>query len=216
MSEVRLRQLVEPTSSVRGTATAARNTDPTSVMAPRTSQARQRASCGELLQLAEARGFEPVIYEEVESAAKARPVFDRMMADARAGRVRAILVWALDRLHRSMLGSIQDVLECDRIGVPVLSVREPWLDTSGPVRSLLIAIFGWVAEQERMRLIERTKAGLERARRQGKRLGRPPASRVMLHAARDLVLDGVPVAEAARRKGVARATLQRFIQAHSQ
>jgi DNA invertase Pin-like site-specific DNA recombinase len=165
----------------------------------------------DLRQLAAARGFEPVIYEEVESAAKARPVMDRMLADARAGKVRAILVWALDRLHRSMVGSIQTVLECDRIGVPVVSVREPWLDTSGPVRPLLVAIFGWVAEQERARLIERTKAGLERARRQGMRLGRPPASPILLHAAVELVAEGVSVAEAARRKGVKRTTLRRFL-----
>jgi DNA invertase Pin-like site-specific DNA recombinase len=95
--------------------------------------------------------------------------------------------------------------------VPVLSVREGWLDTSGPVRPLVVAIFGWVAEMERTRLIQRTKAGLERARRDGKRLGRPPASPVLLHAARDLVATGVPLAEAARRKGVARATWQRFL-----
>jgi putative DNA-invertase from lambdoid prophage Rac len=167
----------------------------------------------EVRQLAVARGFEPVIYEEVESAAKARPVLDRMLADVRAGRVQAVAVWALDRLHRSMTGAINTVLELDRLGVPVLSVREGWLDTSGPVRPLLVAIFGWVAEQERTRLIERTKAGLARARRQGKVLGRPRASQVMLHAARDLVVDGVPVAEAARRKGVARSTLQRFMRA---
>ncbi len=75
----------------------------------------------ELLQLAAARGFEPVIYEEVESAAKARPVFEKMLGDVRAGRARAILVWALDRMHRSMTGAISTVLECDRIGVPVIS-----------------------------------------------------------------------------------------------
>jgi DNA invertase Pin-like site-specific DNA recombinase len=167
----------------------------------------------EVRQLALARGFDPVIYEEVESAAKARPVFDGMLADVRAGRLQAVAVWALDRLHRSMVGAIQTVLELDRLGVQVLSVREGWLDTSGPVRPLLVAIFGWVAEQERTRLIERTKAGLERARRQGKRLGRPPASPVLLHAARDLVKAGVPVAKAARRKGVARSTLQRFLRA---
>jgi putative DNA-invertase from lambdoid prophage Rac len=180
----------------------------------RVSTDRQTASnqVTEARQLAVARGFEPVLYEEVESAAKARPVLERMLDDVRAGRVHAVAVWALDRLHRSMTGAINTVLELDRRGVPVLSVREGWLDTSGPVRPLLVAIFGWVAEQERTRLIERTKAGLERARREGKRLGRPPASRVMLHAARDLVVAGVPVAEAARRKGVARSTLQRFLQ----
>lgn len=79
-------------------------------------------------------------------------------------RVHAVAVWALDRLHRSMTGAITSVLELDRLGVPVHWVREGWLDLSGPVRPLLVAIFGWVAEQERTRLIERTKAGLARAR----------------------------------------------------
>jgi putative DNA-invertase from lambdoid prophage Rac len=179
----------------------------------RVSTDRQTAGnqVAEVRQLVAARGYEAVVYEEVESAAKARPVLDRMLADVRAGRVHAVAVWALDRLHRSMVGSIQTVLECDRLGVPVLSVREPWLDTSGPVRPLLVAIFGWVAEQERTRLIERTRAGLARARREGKRIGRPPASRILLHAARDLVDSGVSVSEAARRKGVSRPTLQRFL-----
>ena len=52
--------------------------------------------------------------------------------------------------------------ELDRLGVRVLSARESWLDTDSPVRPLLVAIFGWVAEQERARLIERTKAGMAR------------------------------------------------------
>ncbi len=165
----------------------------------------------EVLQLCRARGYAPIIYEEVESAAKARPVLDGLMADVRAGRVQAVVVWALDRLHRSMTGAINMVLECDRLGVPVLSVREGWLDTSGPVRPLLVAIFGWVAQQERERLIERTKAGIERARREGKTIGRPPASQVLLHSARDLVAAGTPVAAAARAKGLSRSTLQRFL-----
>jgi len=58
------------------------------------------------------------------------------MNDARSGRVGAVVVWALDRLDRSMVSCVNRVLELDRIGVPVLSVREPWLDGSGPVRSL--------------------------------------------------------------------------------
>ncbi|ABC82580.1 Integrase [Anaeromyxobacter dehalogenans 2CP-C] len=61
----------------------------------------------DLHRLVEARGYEPVVSEEVESAAKHRPVLDRLQADARAGRVRAVAVWALDRLHRSMVGAIQ-------------------------------------------------------------------------------------------------------------
>lgn len=174
-----------------------------------TDQQTAKNQLAEVRQLAAARGYEPVLYEEVESAAKARPTFNRMLADARAGRVRAILVWALDRLHRSMLGAIQDVLELDRIGVPVLSVREGWLDTSGPVRPLLVAIFGWVAEQERARLIERTKAGLARARQDGVRLGRPRASPLKIEAAVARVRTGSSLRAAAREAGVGYETLRR-------
>src|SRR6266568_917227 len=92
----------------------------------RVSTDRQTADnqLAEVTQLAVARGYESVVYEEVESAAKVRPVLDRMLADVRAGRVQAVAVWALDRLHRSMTGAINTVLELDRLGVPVLSVRE--------------------------------------------------------------------------------------------
>jgi DNA invertase Pin-like site-specific DNA recombinase len=110
-----------------------------------------------------------------------------------------------------MMGAIQTVLELDRLGVRVMSVREPWLDTDSPVRPLLVAIFGWVAEQERTRLIERTKAGMARARKEGKRIGRPRTSTVMLHAAAELVANGMPASEAARVKGVSRASLRRWM-----
>lgn len=186
---------------------------PTAAIYLRVSTDRQTVQnqLGDLQRLVQARGYQAAIYEEVESAAKARPVLDRLMADARTGRVQAVAVWALDRLHRSMTGAINTVLELDRLGVRVLSVREPWLDTDSPVRPLLVAIFGWVAEQERTRLIERTKAGMARARREGKKVGRPRTSAVLLHAAADLVSNGVPVAEAARRKGVTRASLRRWM-----
>lgn len=121
-----------------------------------------------------ARGLEVVaVFEEQASAVKRRPEFERMMNDARRGRFAVLVVWALDRFGRSMEGNLRDVLELDRLGVQVVSVREPWMDTGGPVRSLLVAIFSWVAQQERARLVERTCAGLDRAKKMGKRLGRP-------------------------------------------
>jgi DNA invertase Pin-like site-specific DNA recombinase len=178
------------------------------VSSDRQTVENQRA---EVEQLASARGFTLVIYEEVESAAKARPVFDRMLKDARAGRVQAVAFWALDRLHRSMKGAVDDVLELDRLGVRVLSVRESWLDTEGPVRPLLVAIFGWVAEQERARLIERTKAGLARARAQGKRLGRLPAPPLKVAAAVEAVRAGASIRQAAQAAGVNRETVRRAV-----
>jgi DNA invertase Pin-like site-specific DNA recombinase len=185
----------------------------TAALYARVSTAEQTTAnqVDELHRLATARGWEPALYEEKESAAKRRPILDRLMDDARRGKVRAVVVWALDRLDRNMLACLSRVVELDRLGVPVVSVREPWLDTSGPTRSLLVAVFGWVAEQERARLIERTRAGLDRARREGKRLGRPRTSSVLLHAAAEMVAHGEPVAAAARAKGVSRAALRRWL-----
>ena len=193
------------------------NTLPRCAVYVRVSTDRQQVEnqVAEVRQLATARGYQPVVYEEVESAAKARPVLDRMLADVRAGRVHAVAVWALDRLHRSMTGAINTVLELDRLGVPVLSVREGWLDTSGPVRPLLVAIFGWVAEQELSRLRERTRAGLERARREGKRLGRPRTSPMKLAAASRLVAEGASIRTAATASGVSFETLRRHLRSEA-
>jgi DNA invertase Pin-like site-specific DNA recombinase len=152
------------------------------------------------------------MYEETESAAKRRPVLEQLLEDARRGKVEAVIVWALDRLERSMVGAVRVVLELDRCAVTVLSVRDGWLDTAGPVRPLLIAIFGWVAEQERARLIERTRAGLQRARREGTRLGRPPSSPVLLGAAADRVAQGrTSIRAAARALGLSEVTLRRYL-----
>jgi DNA invertase Pin-like site-specific DNA recombinase len=64
---------------------------------------------------------------------KAQPVLERMMEDAMAGRVRAVAVVAIDRLRRSMLGILQIVDRFARAGVVVVSIREPWVDTGGPM-----------------------------------------------------------------------------------
>jgi len=104
-------------------------------------------------------------YEEEASAAKKRPEHERMMKDAKRGAFQVLVIWALDRFGRSMTGNLADVLELDRVGVQVVSVRESWLDTGSPVRTLLLAIFSWLAEQERVRIGERTRARMAAARR---------------------------------------------------
>ena len=169
----------------------------------------------ELVALARQREFSiEAVYDDTGSAIKQRPEFDRMMLDAHRGKFDVLLVWSLDRLGRSMSGNLQTVLELDRLGAQVISVKESFLDTSGPVRPLLIAIFGWLAQQERERLIERTKAGLERARRQGKRIGRP---RVSVDVTKALALqnEGKSIREIALKLGVGAATLHRALQAQA-
>lgn len=163
----------------------------------------------ELKQLASANGLVVVdVYEEQASAVRDRPAFQRMMGDAHRGVFNVIIVWALDRLGRSMIGVVDTVQRLDHCGCRLLSVREQWLDTKGPVRQLLTALFGWVAEQERTRIIERTQAGLARARANGKRFGRPPV-KVRLEEIAALVAEGISNRQIAKRIGCSRATVGR-------
>ena len=96
------------------------------------------------------------------------------MEDAHLRKFDTLLIWALDRLSREGIAQMTGYLERLKLsGVRVLSYQEPWLDTAGPVSELLTAVFGWIAKQERQRIRERVVAGLERAKNQGKKLGRP-------------------------------------------
>jgi DNA invertase Pin-like site-specific DNA recombinase len=103
-------------------------------------------------------------YREKASATKdKRPIFRQMLADAGAGRINVLVVWKIDRFGRSLGRNVHDFLELEKSGVRVESVTESWLtDTTGPIRSLLLAIFSWVAEQEVATLKERVGAAFQR------------------------------------------------------
>ena len=138
----------------------------------------------ELRALAAARGLEVVeTYRlEGESAWSGsggyRTALGAMLQDARQGRFSVLLTWALDRLSREgPLATLQLVDRLSRAGVTVVSLHEPWTEAGGELRELLLAITGWVARMESQRRSERTKAGLERARSEGKRIGRPPGAK---------------------------------------
>jgi len=162
----------------------------------------------DVIRLAEARGFDVAghVYEEVESSAKVRPVYEGMMNDARRGKFRALAFWALDRLGRNMWETIAAIKELDRLGVQVVSVKEPWFDTSGPVRDLLIAIFSWVGQHERDRIRARTVAALRAARDRGVQLGRPRVE-FDLDKARSLRAAGLSYRRIAEAVGVSVATV---------
>lgn len=162
----------------------------------------------ELDELARRRGFDVVaVFEETASGGlvKRRHALERLIRSAARHEFDAVLVWALDRLGRTMAHTVAMVLELDRTGVEVLSAREPWLDTAGPVRPLLVSVFAWVAEQERAR------AGLARARAQGTRLGRPRAPGI--GSAVQLVSEGMSVRAAAAAVGASEATVRRALKA---
>jgi putative DNA-invertase from lambdoid prophage Rac len=166
-----------------------------------------------LRQLAVARGFDVVrVFEEHASAVKSRPQWERLKQASHRGEFQAVVVFAIDRLGRSMVGNIQEILDLDRMGVEVVSVRESWLDTKGPVRQLLVAIFSWVAEEERRQIASRSQAGVDRARLSGKHCGRPPAA-IDLPQAILLREQGLSLRAVAKKLKISTSVLHRALHA---
>lgn len=130
-----------------------------------------------LREWAEARGYEIVeVFHEEESAWRNghQRELSRLFSAAHQGRFKIVLVWALDRLTRGGPRTILTMVDrLARSRVKVLSRQESWTEAPGEMYELLLSLVGWVAQFESKRISERTLAGLERARAEGKLLGRP-------------------------------------------
>ena len=119
------------------------------------------------------RGWQIVeVYSESESAWKSghQAELARLITDCRNGqhKVDAVLVWALDRLSREGAAAILNLVNTLKAyGVKVISYSEAWTEAPGEIGEILYAIAGWVARMESQRRSERTRAGLERRRRDG-------------------------------------------------
>jgi DNA invertase Pin-like site-specific DNA recombinase len=169
----------------------------------------------DLRQMAAQRGLEIVAeYTDRISGAKAkRPGLDQMMIDARRGRFDVVLVWASDRIARSVKHFLDVLDELNRIGVEYVSFREN-IDTGGPLGRALVVIVGAIAELERSLIVERVRAGMRRARLEGQHIGRQP-----------LVLDsaaiqqdrqrGQSLREIAKGHRISTATVQRVLRKHA-
>lgn len=136
----------------------------------------------QLRALCKARDWEVhKIYRDVQSGMDpARLAFNQLMHDARVGKFQVIVFWAWDRITRGGISPTFSIMERWRSwNVGWESLREPFLSSAADPNTakLLLAIIAWLGEQERLRISERTKAGLNRRRALGVRLGRPPGSK---------------------------------------
>jgi|SRR5580692_2351 DNA invertase Pin-like site-specific DNA recombinase len=132
----------------------------------------------ELRQYVESRGWECVVYrDKAQSGAKNdRPALNAMLSDLRRRKFDVVVVWALDRLARSLKQLLTIGEECRSLEVDLVSLRQN-IDTTLPAGRLTFQILGAVAEFERELLRERVKAGMAQARRTGKHVGRPALRR---------------------------------------
>jgi len=133
---------------------------------------------------AESRGYEIAeVYTDIGSAWQHsdQKELRRLIDDARLGRFGIALVWSLDRLTRGGIGKIFSILDnLAEYKVRVISHQESWTDTPSELQPLLFSVYAWVAQQESKRISERTKLGMERARAQGKHIGRPRKEKVTI------------------------------------
>ena len=136
-----------------------------------------------------------------------RPGLDSLVHDARRRRVDVLVVWRLDRLGRNLRHLVTLLDELHAVGVSFVSLGEG-IDCTTPAGTLMLHVLAALAEFERARCVERVQAGLARAKRQGKTLGRP--ARVITPFALAKVA-GMSSRAAAKTLGVPRSTLQRCL-----
>jgi len=166
----------------------------------------------DLRQFAAQRGLQ-IVQEYVDhgfcGARARRPQLDRMMGDARRHKFDVLMVWACDRLARSTKHLLQTLDELNGFGIQFLSQREA-IDTEGPLGRAIIVIVSAMAELERCIIIERVRAGMRRAKLEGKRLGRAPLQVNLALLLRDRER-GLSLNQLAKAHGISKASVCRVL-----
>jgi DNA invertase Pin-like site-specific DNA recombinase len=165
----------------------------------------------DLRELAKQRGLEIVReYSDVISGAKSkRPGLDQLMSDARRHRFDVVLVAAFDRIARNVRHFLEVLDELSHLNVQFISMREN-IDTGGPLGRALLTIIGAISELERSLIVERVKAGMRRAKLEGRRIGRTP-----LDMDREQVVSdrrsGMSLTQVAKKHRISRASVSRLV-----
>lgn len=187
------------------------------VIYARTSTADQRPSnqVAALRRMAEQRNLKVhEVYVEQASGRKKRPVLEELFQEAHRGPPwSAVLVFALDRLGRRMMDVLHLVTRLDELGIAVISHQEPWTSNTGPTRALMLSVMAWVLEVEIERIRQRTRLGLEQARRRGARIGRPPLD-VDVEKLANLRASGMSFRQIGREIGIGASSAHRLLKAH--
>ncbi len=165
----------------------------------------------DLRTMAQQRGFEIVHeYTDKISGAKAkRPGLDELLHDARRHRFDVLLVWAFDRIARSTRHFLEVLDELNHLQIEFVSFREQ-VDTGGPLGRAMVTIIGAIAELERQLIIERVRAGMRRARLEGRQIGRRPLELDEQAIRRDRA-QGRSLGEIAKTYRISKTTVHRVL-----
>jgi DNA invertase Pin-like site-specific DNA recombinase len=169
----------------------------------------------DLRQMAAQRDYEIINeYTDRASGVKARrPGLDQMLADARRGRFDVVLVWASDRIARSVRHYLEVLDELNRLKIEFISFREN-IDTGGPLGRAIVVIIAAIAELERSLIVERVRAGMRRAQLEGTHIGRLPLT-LDHEAIQRERCQGQSLRQIAKGHRVSTATVQRVLRRHT-
>lgn len=155
-----------------------------------------------------AHGCDLIFQETMSGARSDRPELAKALNALEQGDT--LIVTRLDRLARSTFDLLTIVRGIETKGAKLKSLAEAWADTTTPTGRLILTVLGGLAEFERSLITERTSEGRERARREGRRLGRPPKlsahQKALIETWRT---EGQDNAQIARALGVSRSTVSR-------
>ncbi len=165
-----------------------------------------------LKKVADRNGWEiEAIYADTISGAKSkRPQLDKLMKAVMRKKVDMVMVWSVDRLGRSLqhLTSLLSDIESKGIN---LYLHQQNIDTSSPSGKMLFQLLGVFAEFERSMIRERVMAGLDRARSQGKRLGRPPVPPITVDKIKRLREEGLSLRKIAKQVGISPSKVHQLV-----
>ena len=167
----------------------------------------------QLREFCQRRGF--TIYHEYvdhESGGKStRKAFNKLFEDAYQRRFQVVIYWALDRFSREGSAPVFKYIDLlESYGIQHISYQEPYFDTLGPFKDVVISIKATIAKIERDRISARVKAGIARAQRKGVKFGKDPVP-FDLDLARKLKGEGKPLRAIAHACGVSTMTIKRRV-----
>ena len=160
---------------------------------------------------AQARNFE-VITEFIDYASgtsEDRTQYKLMMAAAKKRKIDVVLVWRYDRFARSTQALVNALKEFQSLGIDFISYQEN-IDTTTPTGELIFHVMASLAQFESSLISQRVKAGMARAKAQGKHIARPPIAKELQAKIIELQRQGVSMNKISKTLGIAYGTVYNY------
>jgi DNA invertase Pin-like site-specific DNA recombinase len=140
-----------------------------------------------------------------------RPQYQALFSAARRRQLDVVLVWRYDRFARSTQALVNALKEFHSLGVDFISYQEH-IDTTTPQGELIFTVMASLAQFERALMSERVKAGMARAKAQGKRISRAPIARPLQRRIALLYEQGISISQISKRLGIGYGTAWNYVQ----